>query len=435
MKKVDKGGITYGNSHDDGGIPVKNASTGQMLEVEGGEGILNKRSMASDKKVKMNGKEMTICEAASKLNEMEGGVKFSCDDVEHRQFIEQMELGGELERGIRTEKEHIETLRKLYENRITPTKAVEEVAKEHIAENPNYYSDMENRQQKNYFSKSANSLGMSEDSLSEMIFNMDIKNTAKKSNDERDVEEFENGGMPKEDCGCSHHKKRFLDGGMIGDGFGSLDSFIGKAQEKDNISKDAKYSLEVIERARKILDQDYLPMILSSIAPKYRVYFQNLKKANLYEQGWRFKFGESREWAGLCAYNGLVFDKGKTLYLSINFVKGDANWLDNEKDTILHEMAHAMVDEYIITKIFNFESLDPLHTPTQGHGEAWEAVCKSINPDGNCGKFYTNAKLKDSFLPYKYECGFCKVKKYGKRPNFTDVCYNCLNPVVVTKNI
>ena len=47
MNKVKKGGITYGKSHAEGGIPVKNASTGDMLEVEGGEGIVNKRSMAA----------------------------------------------------------------------------------------------------------------------------------------------------------------------------------------------------------------------------------------------------------------------------------------------------------------------------------------------------------------------------------------------------
>jgi hypothetical protein len=148
MKKVDKGGITYGKSHDEGGIPVKNASTGQMLEVEGGEGIVNKRSMASDKKVKINGKEMTICEAVSELNQMEGGVKFSCDDVSHRQFIEEMALGGELERGIRTEKEHIQTLRKLYEKRITPNKAVKEIAEEHLQEDPKYYSKLSKMESK-----------------------------------------------------------------------------------------------------------------------------------------------------------------------------------------------------------------------------------------------------------------------------------------------
>jgi hypothetical protein len=142
MAKIKRGGITYGRSHKNGGIPVKNQSTGEMLEVEGGEGIVNKRSMASDKMVTFNGQKMTICEAVSALNQMEGGVEFSCDDVEHKQFIEEMELGGELERGKRTEKEHIETLRKLYDKRITPIQATEEVAKEHLKEDPQYYSKL-----------------------------------------------------------------------------------------------------------------------------------------------------------------------------------------------------------------------------------------------------------------------------------------------------
>lgn len=88
MKKVDKGGITYGRSHAEGGIPVKNESTGQMLEVEGGEGIINKKAMASPQMVKIDGKEMTICEAASYLNQKDGnGRQFNCDDVEHQQFL------------------------------------------------------------------------------------------------------------------------------------------------------------------------------------------------------------------------------------------------------------------------------------------------------------------------------------------------------------
>lgn len=118
MKKIKRGGITYGRSHAEGGIPVKNASTEQMLEVEGGEGIINKRSMASGKKVKLNGKEMSICEAVSELNQIEGGVQFNCDDVKDRQFIEEMANGGELERGTRTEKEHIKVLRDLYAKQI-----------------------------------------------------------------------------------------------------------------------------------------------------------------------------------------------------------------------------------------------------------------------------------------------------------------------------
>jgi hypothetical protein len=142
MKKIKRGGITYGKSHAEGGIPVKNQSTGDMLEVEGGEGIVNKRSMASDKKVKLNGKEMTICEAVSQLNQLEGGVQFSCDDVSDRQFIEAMAKGGELERGTRTEQEHIQVLRDLYAKRITPKQASKRIAKDHLKEDTRYYSKL-----------------------------------------------------------------------------------------------------------------------------------------------------------------------------------------------------------------------------------------------------------------------------------------------------
>ena len=142
MKKIKRGGITYGKSHAEGGIPVKNQSTGDMLEVEGGEGIVNKRSMASDKMVKLNGKEMTICEAVSQLNQLEGGVQFSCDDVSDRQFIEAMAKGGELERGTRTEREHIQVLKDLYAKRITPKQASKRIAKDHLKEDSRYYSKL-----------------------------------------------------------------------------------------------------------------------------------------------------------------------------------------------------------------------------------------------------------------------------------------------------
>jgi predicted SprT family Zn-dependent metalloprotease len=330
-------------------------------------------------------------------------------------------------------------LRKLYEKRITPSVAVEEVAKEHIAENPNYYSDLQNME-----SIKRQAETMPTTAPYDMMFPFgnkrlaDINKVSYEKNADlklTDIREFEDGGISGRICGCKNHKRKYLDGGMFDSGFGSLDSFIGQNQKKDESSKNAEYSLEVIEKARKLLDKDYLPMILSSsMSDKYKIYFQHLKKLNLYQDGWRFKFGQSREWAGLCAYNGLVFDKKKTLYLSINYVKHDNNWLENEKDVVLHEMAHAIVDEYIITKIADFGGLDPAHKLTEGHGEAWEQVCKAINPDGDCGRFYTNAQLKDSFQPYMYDCGFCGTKKYSRNRNFTNICFKCNKPVIVIKN-
>lgn len=79
--KMKDGGLAYGNSHDKGGMPLTVESTGQKIEIEGGEGVVNKRSMKIDKKVEFQGKKMTPCEVVSKINEMGGGVKFKCDDV------------------------------------------------------------------------------------------------------------------------------------------------------------------------------------------------------------------------------------------------------------------------------------------------------------------------------------------------------------------
>jgi hypothetical protein len=81
MMFFSKGGLAYGNSHDNGGIPLVVKSTGQNIEIEGGEGVINKRSMQMSEKLDFEGKKLTPCEIISKINEMGGGVKFKCDDV------------------------------------------------------------------------------------------------------------------------------------------------------------------------------------------------------------------------------------------------------------------------------------------------------------------------------------------------------------------
>jgi hypothetical protein len=73
--------LAYGNSHAKGGMPMVVKSTGQEIEIEGGEGVVNKKTMQMTKKVTLNGEKMTPCEAVSELNEMGGGVEFKCEDV------------------------------------------------------------------------------------------------------------------------------------------------------------------------------------------------------------------------------------------------------------------------------------------------------------------------------------------------------------------
>jgi len=69
-----KGGFTKGPSHDDGGIPMTVKSTGQKIEVEGGEAIINKKSMSDNRNFKVEGTPRQI---ASAINEIDGnGISF-----------------------------------------------------------------------------------------------------------------------------------------------------------------------------------------------------------------------------------------------------------------------------------------------------------------------------------------------------------------------
>lgn len=74
-----KGGVTKGPSHKEGGIPMTVKSTGQQVELEGGEGVVNKAVMASQQQVVLNGEKLSPCEAVSEINQMAGnGVDFEC---------------------------------------------------------------------------------------------------------------------------------------------------------------------------------------------------------------------------------------------------------------------------------------------------------------------------------------------------------------------
>lgn len=76
------GGVVVGKRHsesDENGTGERFIikSTGQMVEVEGGEGVLCSESMNSDKIYHFEGKKMTGREIASKLNNTYGGVEFA----------------------------------------------------------------------------------------------------------------------------------------------------------------------------------------------------------------------------------------------------------------------------------------------------------------------------------------------------------------------
>ena len=90
-----KGGLTKGKSHAEGGIKMKVASTGQNIEVEGGEVIVNKKNVADPTKLEFEGEQKTTCEILSDLNSRNGnGVTLDCDTVEGKKY--KHEKGGKL---------------------------------------------------------------------------------------------------------------------------------------------------------------------------------------------------------------------------------------------------------------------------------------------------------------------------------------------------
>lgn len=78
-----------------------------------------------------------------------------------------------------------------------------------------------------------------------------------------------------------------------------------------------------------------------------------MSQHGLTAKGWKFNWNNHNRAFGMCSYNS------KTIYLSLMFVR--LNTESEVKDTILHEIAHA---------IAGYEA---------GHGEAWKKVCIEID--------------------------------------------------------
>ena len=73
----DAGGMLVGKRHSNGGIKALNKSTGQPLEMEGGEVVITRNAVSDNKKRSFNGKMMTNRQILSSINESGGGVSFA----------------------------------------------------------------------------------------------------------------------------------------------------------------------------------------------------------------------------------------------------------------------------------------------------------------------------------------------------------------------
>jgi hypothetical protein len=127
-----KGGLFVGKSHAKGGIPAIVVDTGQEIEVEGGEVIINKEAS------KKYWKEL------SHINQSAGGGVPIPPPMEFSEDVEKYKGGGKItlsaiRQGTEIEMEHAKTIEEYKKSGISVKEVAQKIAKDHLKENPNYY--------------------------------------------------------------------------------------------------------------------------------------------------------------------------------------------------------------------------------------------------------------------------------------------------------
>jgi hypothetical protein len=127
-----KGGLFVGKSHDKGGIPAIVVDTGQPIEVEGGEAIINKEA------TKKYWKEL------SKINQSAGNGNPIPPPQGFSDEVSQYSNGGKISKlaiteGTKHELEHRDTIAKFKKQGVSDKEVARKIALDHLKENPNYY--------------------------------------------------------------------------------------------------------------------------------------------------------------------------------------------------------------------------------------------------------------------------------------------------------
>lgn len=133
---------------------------------------------------------------------------------------------------------------------------------------------------------------------------------------------------------------------------------------------------------------------------------QLMEQHGVKSQGWRFAFDESKTHFGCCEYKRKVIFLSRLFTLTINE--------DKVKDTILHEIAHAL-------------------TPGHHHDIVWKNVAKSIGCRGErCGDIVKEAisdtkleQFKKAITNYSYTCPECNNIIHHKKLFRNAYCTIC----------
>ncbi len=123
--------------------------------------------------------------------------------------------------------------------------------------------------------------------------------------------------------------------------------------------------------------------------------------------GWRFSFDHARRRFGRCDYTNRRITLSRPLTL--------LNTLDEVRDTILHEIAHALC-------------------PKDGHGARWRATCRRIGAKpARCYSDATVLSPPRAPAPYRFGCPRCDWwvdrRRLSRRAY---LCKHCRGKVIFT---
>lgn len=123
-----------------------------------------------------------------------------------------------------------------------------------------------------------------------------------------------------------------------------------------------------------------------------------MKQHKIWELGWRFEFDNAVRRFGVCRY------RSKTISLSAKLVA--INELDKVKDTILHEIAHAIAGH------------------KAGHGIEWRMVCMRIGAKPE--RCYSSEDTNTPQLKYVATCGACGKTHQKARLKYKEARRSCM---------
>lgn len=143
-----------------------------------------------------------------------------------------------------------------------------------------------------------------------------------------------------------------------------------------------------------------------------RTFHVDGKDYNLTELGWKKTYGRTKRALGRCRYsstNGKPNGRIKSIEVSRAFLEMEGQNMDTMRDTVLHEIAHA---------------IDVEQRGTSAHDSRWKAIARQVGADPT----RTTDRVESVPGRYTLTCPKCGAStQMHRRPTKNRACGKCCN--------